>query len=66
MALRGRDRTKLLTAGFQIFRREESRLLIKICNERNEWSFYKKCSTKKELKEEMDKLMDMQFCIEDI
>ncbi len=66
MPLRGNDRSKLLKSGFQIFRREEQRLLIKICNERNEWKFFKKCSTKKELKEEMDRLLEMQLCIEDV
>lgn len=65
MALGGRDRAKILKAGFQVFRREESRLVIKICNERNEWTFFKKCSNKKQLKDEMDRLLDMQLCIED-
>ena len=62
---RGQDRAKLLQAGFKIFRREESRLIIKICNDRNEWAYFKKCSSKKELKDEMDKLLNMQLCIED-
>jgi len=66
MPLRGRDRMKLLGAGFKIFRREDSRLVIKICNERNEWTFFKKCTTKKELKDEMDKLLNLSLCIEDI
>lgn len=65
MPLWGRDRAKLLRAGFKVFRRDESKMLIKICNEHNEWSFFKKCSTKKELNEEMNRLLEMQLCIED-
>ena len=66
MPLRGQDRAKLLRAGFQVFRREETRLIIKTCNERNEWCYFKKCTSKKELKEEMDRLLNMQLCIEDV
>ena len=65
MPLGGRDRAKLLQAGFKIFRREEARMLIKICNERNEWSFFRKFTTKKELNEEMTRLLELQTCIED-
>jgi hypothetical protein len=66
MPLRGRDRVKLLKAGFKIFRREDVRMVIKICNEKNEWCFFKKCTSKKELKEQMDQILEMSLCIEDI
>lgn len=66
MALRSQDRIKLQAAGFKIFRREENRLKIKICNDNCEWSTFKKCSTKQELKESMIELLSMNLCIEDV
>ncbi|GAB4221140.1 MAG: hypothetical protein Kow00102_14190 [Spirochaetota bacterium] len=65
MPLTQKDRKKLLNAGFQILRREENRLLIKICNNNNNWEVLKKCSSKKELNEVMNQLIEMHMCIED-
>jgi hypothetical protein len=66
MPLRSQDRLKIQNAGFKIFRREESTLKIKVCNDNCEWSVFKTCNTKKELKEQMDQLLKMELCIEDV
>jgi hypothetical protein len=66
MSLRSQDRLKLQDAGFKIFRREESTLRIKVCNDRCEWSVFKTCTTKKELKKQMDQLLKMELYIEDV
>jgi hypothetical protein len=65
MSLRSQDRLKLQDAGFKIFRREESTLRIKVCNDRCEWSVFKTCTTKKEL-EQNGSLLKMELYIEDV